>query len=142
MRNDHLLAEAAVVHHADRIGFVAKVVLAILAALTDSATQPRENNTQVADRDTAGLRANFGNPPDNFMAGRARQFHATLSQQHDLARPHVVGAFPEVKIGMAHAAMRHGKNDLGPLRVAIRNFDALKRRAIFYHCPCFHHVSC
>ncbi len=126
MRSDDVGAIAAVLIHAQAARRdAAHIVFFSKAFFAFAAAKPGEDDPQVADLDARGVGTKLDHPADNFMSHRQRQNHATIDQRHHLATAEVIVTFPDMQVGVADAAMRDLKQDLGARRLRRRQLDLL-----------------
>ena len=105
MRHRHMVGIAAVAIDAERIGLQAHVFIAGQTGLAFAAAQPRIDQRDVADLETAGFGLGVGperqHLADRLMSHRSRQRHAAILQRERLSSvAEIVAAFPDVQIAV------------------------------------------
>jgi hypothetical protein len=103
-----------------------------------TASQPWINDTHVAYIRALRIRSHGNDPSSDLVPWCAWQCDTAVGDFHHLPAPHIIFAFPEVQIGMTHAAMCNFDDDFGPGRLGRWNIDFLERRTSFDNCPCLH----
>ena len=85
-----------------------------------------------------GIRPPFQHAAHNFMPHGQRQLHPAIGQLQVTARPQIIAAFPNMKIGMANAGVGYFKQYLLARRLRRRDGDFLKGLASFNNGPGAH----
>ena len=67
MWNHHLLAKTTVLHHANAVGLVAKIVIAVQATFALPTSKPGKDHAVIANRHTGCFRADFDHAAGHFM---------------------------------------------------------------------------
>ena len=102
VRHQHMVGIAAGLEHAHGLAGQAQVFVATLAYAALAAAMPGEDHVALADGDPLHGVAHGDDLAGDLVAHGQRQLQATVGHGQLLAMAQVVGAMPDVQVGMAH----------------------------------------